>query len=47
MSRENLSSSRLVQTSLIRRIMGRVKSSSCNPTVDMIVLEQSLDRAEI
>ena len=45
MSRENLSSSR--ETSLIRRSRGRVKSSSCNPTVDMIVLEQSLDRAEI
>ena len=45
MSRENLSSSR--ETSSIRRSMGRVKSSSCNPTVDMIVLEQSLDRAEI
>ena len=47
MSRENLSSSRLVQTSLIRRSRGRVKSSSCNPTVDMIALEQSSDRAEI
>ena len=27
--------------------MGRVKSSSCNPTADMIALEQSSDRAEI